>query len=282
MRKIFVYVIVAGVGFGLAGCSLFTRKHQAGTAAEVNGNYLYFTELNEITSGLSPVDSAVVADEYIRQWATEILVYDKARDKGDKQIEALTEDYRRSLYVHEYEQRLLSRMPKHASEAQIDSFYATHKNAYILKENLVRGILLIVPTGAPDQNKLLKWLNTPTAENIENIEKYAYRYASGYELFTDEWKTTNELLLLIPISQSALAQELRQKKQIVKTDAQKTYFLQVTDKRLSGEPMPIEYARDEIERLLLRDSAVNYLKSEHEKLYNDAVRRKKIKFYENN
>ena len=207
-----------------------------------------------------------MADNYIRQWATEILVYDKAKDKTDKQIEALAEDYRRSLYVHQYEQRLIQRMPKHASEAQIDSFYTSHKNAYILKETLVRGILLIVPTGAPDLHKVLKWLQTPTEENIEKIEKYAYRYATGYELFIDEWRTSNQLLLLVPFSQSELAQELKQKSQIVKNDPQTTYILQVTDKRMAGEPMPIEYARDEIERLLLRDSAVNYLKNEHERL----------------
>ena len=282
MKRVFIYAVLAGVGLSMAGCSLFTRKHQAGTAVELNGNYLYYTELNEITAGLSPVDSAIMADNYIRQWATEILVYDKAKDKTDKQIEALAEDYRRSLYVHQYEQRLIQRMPKHASEAQIDSFYTSHKNAYILKETLVRGILLIVPTGAPDLHKVLKWLQTPTEENIEKIEKYAYRYATGYELFIDEWRTSNQLLLLVPFSQNELAQDLKQKSQIVKNDPQTTYILQVTDKRMAGEPMPIEYARDEIERLLLRDSAVNYLKNEHERLYNDAVRHKKIKFYENN
>ena len=281
MNKGILYVVVLGAGVLLTGCSLFTRKHQSGTVAEVNGQYLYYTELDELTAGLDPVDSAQVAESYIRQWATEILLYDKAKENTDKQIEALAEDYRRSLYVHEYEQRLIQRMPQRASEAQIDSFYESHKNQYVLKENLVRGILLIVPNGAPDTHKVLRWMQEPTEANIENIEKYAYRYASGYELFTDEWKTTNELLLWMPMAQNDFIQQLKQRRQFVKQDEQSTYILQITDKRLMGEPMPIEYARDEIERLLLREATVVYLQREHERLYNDAVRHKKIKFYEN-
>ena len=190
-------IVLAAMVLMVSSCSLFNRKHHVGAAVEVNGHFLEFTELDAVTAGLSAEDSAEVADAFIRQWATEILIAEKARNRVEsKDIDNLVEDYRRSLYVHAYEQYLLNRMPKKVPQADIDSFYQTHPNQYILKESIVKGLLLIVPNGAPDLEKIKKEMQNINAGSIEKIEKYAYRYANGYELFTDDWKTGNQLLII--------------------------------------------------------------------------------------
>lgn len=275
------FIVVVVLTLAMSSCSLFTRKHNSGAAVEVNGNFLSMEELNEVTRGLSGEDSASVADAFIRQWATEILIYDRARNRvGGKELDMLVEDYRRSLYTHEYEQYLLNRMPKEVPDALVDSFYQAHANMYVLKEGIVRGLLVIVPQGAPDLEKLKKSMVVINEKTIEAIEKYAYRYASGYELFTDEWKTNNQLLLWLPLEKNDLQKQLKQDRQIVLTDSVSTYILQVTDIRQAGEPMPIEYARADIEAILLRERAINYISEERKRIYEDAVRFKKVRFYE--
>ena len=267
----------------ISSCSLFTRKHNAGAAVECNGNFLEMRELDEVTKGLSGEDSATVADEFIRQWATEILIYDKARTRVDvKELDMLVEDYRRSLYAHAYEQHLLNRMSKDVPISMVDSFYQAHSNMYVLKEGIVRGLLVIVPNGAPDMEKLKKTMQVINEKNIEAIEKYAYRYATGYELFTDEWKTNNQLLLWLPlVEKKDLQKQLKQNGQIVLSDSVSTYVLQITDIRQAGEPMPLEYARTDIEAILLRERATNYISEERKRIFDDAVRFKKVNFYEN-
>lgn len=275
-------IVLAAMVLMVSSCSLFNRKHHVGAAVEVNGHFLEFTELDAVTAGLSAEDSAEVADAFIRQWATEILIAEKARNRVEsKDIDNLVEDYRRSLYVHAYEQYLLNRMPKKVPQADIDSFYQTHPNQYILKESIVKGLLLIVPNGAPDLEKIKKEMQNINAGSIEKIEKYAYRYANGYELFTDDWKTGNQLLMWLPMEQNALQKLLKQNRQIVLADSVSTYVLQITDLRLSGDQMPVEYARSEIEPIILRERAVGYIQEEHRRIYDDAVRFKKVKFYEN-
>ena len=281
MRYKLITVIVT-LTLVMSSCSLFTRKHNSGAVVEVNGNYLGMRELNEVTRGLSGDDSAAVADAFIQQWVTEILIYNKARDRvDDKELEGLVEDYRRSLYTHAYEQHLLKRMPKEVPMALIDSFYQAHSNMYVLKEGLVRGLMVIVPNGAPDLDKLKKYMQEINEDNIESIEKYVYRYASGYELFTDEWKTNNQLLLWLPLEPNELQKLLKQNRQIVLTDSISTYVMQITDLLQAGEPMPLEYARSEIEPILLRERAATYITDERKRIYDDAVRFKKVKFYEN-
>ena len=98
-----------------------------------------------------------------------------------------------------------------------------------------------------------------TDENLEKIEKYAYNYAIGYELFTDEWRTDQQLGLYMPFEKDLLAGLLRQKKQIELQDSVATYILQVADKRLAGEPMPIEYARPEIVNAVLSQRQVQFI-----------------------
>lgn len=266
----------------LTGCDMFRHKRQSGIAAELNGKTLSSAELWELTSGLEPEDSARVAEQYIRQWATDILQYEKAAGYKSAETEAMVEEYRRSLYMHEYEQRLLSQMPQTVHDTLVEQFYEAHKKEFVLTESIVKGILMVFPNGAPKQDKLRKWLGAHDEENMEKIEKYAYQYATGYELFTDDWHTANQILLRLPTSTDILQEQLKKHTLIEVQDSVSTYWLQVTDKHVAGELMPIDMARNEIKKIILTERQKDYLDSRRNALYDDALRSKKLKIYEKN
>ncbi len=278
--KTYTFCLVLIAGVALSGCNGFHKKRQAGTAVELNGHSLYWETLDSLTAGLEAEDSATVASTYIRQWATDILEYDKAKDDANAEIEALVEDYRRSLYVHAYEERLVEhRMPTHVADTVVEQIYREHINQFVLRESILKGLLLVVPQNAPHLKRLRQWLEKPN-ENIEDIEKYAYRYATGYELFTDQWRTAQQVLLHIPFLKDDLDHQLKQKTQIEVSDSTSLYILQITEKHLAGEAMPIDYARPEIEKRVLSRRQVEFLQNERKRLYDDAVLFKKIQFYE--
>ena len=112
----------------------------------------------------------------------------------------MVEDYRRSLYIHEYEQHLIAqRMPREVLDTLVQEFYDNHRNRFILRDDVVKGLLLVTPKDSPNLDKLRKKIMEPhLEENIEWIEKFAYQYATGYELFLDQWMTTNQILLRMP------------------------------------------------------------------------------------
>ncbi len=274
------FLLILAAGLVLTGCDFFQRKHLSGIAVELNGHALYWEMLDSLTMGLSSEDSMRVADRYIRQWATDILEYDKATDIADNRIEALVEDYRRSLYVHAYETMLVERrMSTKVPDSVVVQIYEADTEQFMLRESILKGVLLVMPQNAPHQKRLRRWLETPD-ENIEDIEKYAYRYASGYELFTDHWLTAQQILFHIPVTKNDFERMLKQKTQIEISDSTYLYILQVTDKHLSGQPMPIDYARPEIEKTVLRHRQVDFLQNERDKLYDDAILFKKIHFFE--
>lgn len=275
-----VYIILAGCALiGLSGCNLLQRDAKEGAVVQVGNNYLYAEELAAVTQrATTPEDSARYAEAFIRRWATDILLYQEGKSHSTPEIEALVEDYRRSLYVAEYERYVVDkRMPKTVSDAEADTFYVHNTDRFILQENILRGALLVIPRDAPLQPELKKRLTDLTdEENLEYIEKYAYQYASGYELFTEQWRTGNQILMRMPTNK--WQKTLAAGKQYAEQDSTSLYLLQVTDCRLAGEPMPVDYAREAIDKIILSQRRVAFLQQQRKQLYDEAVIFGKVKF----
>ena len=275
-----VYIILAGCALiGLSGCNLLQRDAKEGAVVQVGNNYLYAEELAAVTQrATTPEDSARYAEAFIRRWATDILLYQEGKNHSTPEIEALVEDYRRSLYVAEYERYVVDkRMPKTVSDAEADTFYVHNTDRFILQENILRGALLVIPRDAPLQPELKKRLTDLTdEENLEYIEKYAYQYASGYELFTEQWRTGNQILMRMPTNK--WQKTLAAGKQYAEQDSTSLYLLQVTDCRLAGEPMPVDYAREAIDKIILSQRRVAFLQQQRKQLYDEAVIFGKVKF----
>lgn len=262
----------------LGGCQALEKKQQAGAAVELNGRYLYYSTLDSLTLGLNSEDSARVRDQYIRQWAQDILLYDNATSRTNEEIEAMVDNYRTTLYVRAYEERLVAkRMPKQIADSTIIALYEQMPGRFQLDESIMRGMLLVVPLDAPKMDKLRTWL---TKQDMDAIEKYAYQNASGYDLFTDRWLTTTEMIGRIPLERAELESRLKTKNQIEVKDSTKTYLLQITEKHIRGEAMPIDYARPEIEKMVLYARQADFLRAERERLYKEAVEAKKITFFD--
>ncbi len=277
MKKIELIGIVLACCL-LGGCQAFEKKQQAGAAVELNGRYVYYSTLDSLVLGLNSEDSARVVNQYIRQWAEDILLYDNATARYNDEIEQMVEDYRRTLYVRAYEERLIAkRMPKQIADSTIIALYDQMPDRFRLDESIMRGMLVVVPIDAPKMDKLRVWL---TKQDMDAIEKYAYQNANGYDLFTDRWLTTTEMMGRIPLERAELESLLKAKNQIEVKDSTKTYLLQITEKHMRGEAMPIDYARPEIEKMVLYSRQAEFLRSERERLYKEAIETKKINFFD--
>lgn len=279
MKKIAIIIIAF---LALTGCSPFKQQRMDGVVAEYHSEVITQTEIASLTMGLSSEDSARVADQYIRQWVTNMLVWNEAKSLSSKAIEKKVADYHRSLCLHEWEQRMVNqRMSNIVEDSMVVQFYENNKNHFILKDPIVEGAVLVVPNGAPNMDKLRSHIALlENEEDIEWVEKYAYQYATGYELFTNDWKTGDQLLQRIPFDKKEFQKQLKQKPQIETQDSINTYLLQVTQVCHAGDYAPLDYVRSEIEKLLLSQRQVDFLYSLREKLFDKAIQQGDLKIYE--
>lgn len=282
------YIAIFLASFLLVGCAAYEKKNQSGAAVELNGHYIYRSTLDSLTLGLSSEDSMRVAQQYISQWAKDVLIYEKAQVRKQPEIESMVDNYRKSLYVQAYEANLIDkRMSKTIMDTTIVQIYEQMPDRFRLDESIIKGLLVVVPNDAPNIDKLKKALSEVKVEQADSvpnetmdfIEKYAYQNASGYELFTDKWLTTTEMVRRIPMEHAELETRLKTKNRVEVSDSLRTYMLEVTDKRLRGEQMPLDYARPEIEQVVLGARQVEFLQKERERLYNEAIQEKKIIFF---
>jgi hypothetical protein len=279
----------------LCGCQALEKKQQVGAVAELNGQYLYRSTLDSLTLGLNSEDSLRVVQLFIRQWAQDILLYDNSTARTHREIEKMVSEYRRTLYAQAYEDRLVERrMPKSIPDSAVQTIYDRMPDRFILDESIVKGVLLVVPNDAPNLSKLKQWLlkigterqerkekkNSKATNVLDDIEKYVYQNASGYELFTDQWTTVTALTRQMPVERADLETKLKYGNRIEISDSTQTFILQVTEKHMRGEKMPVEYARPQIEKIILNARRVEFLRKERERLYNDAVQEKKITFFD--
>lgn len=299
------FIIVLLTGILLCGCQALEKKQQVGAVAELNGHYLYRSTLDELCLGLDSIDSARVTDRFIRQWAQDILIFDNATAHKNERIEQMVADYRTTLYAQAYEERLVDlSMPKEVADSAVQAIYEQMPNRFMLDESIMKGVLVVVPKDAPNVPKLRQWLQKVGAERIEEviksgkndrktkigkgkaanvldeIEKYVYQNASGYELFTDTWMTTTEMIRHMPIERAELESKLKYSNRIEVANDEKSYILQITDKHMRGEAMPIDYARPQIEKIVLNARQVEFLQAERERMYQEAIEAKKLIFFD--
>ena len=279
-KTLFIGFVLAG--FLLNGCHVFEKKKLSGAAVEMHGNYLYRSTLDALTVGLNSEDSMHVVQQYITQWAKDILI-NEAISAGKTSIpqgelDRMVEDYRRTLYTHAYEEWLVEHEMSHTVlDSTVEQIYRKMPDRFVLRESMIKGLIVVVPKDAPNIAKVRKWMSD---QALDELEKYAYQIASGYELFTDRWVTTTDVISKMPLEQNEFETRLKSKDQMEVSDSLQTYILQVTDKQLRGGQMPIERVREEIEKMILSERQVEFLQKERERLYEDAVQRGEINYLE--
>lgn len=283
VQSFFSRIIVLSLCLLMVCSCAYVRKERArDIVAECCGKILTIGEIDQLTYGFTGEDSARMAEEYIRNWAIELLMYDNAHRATNRQIEELVADYRRSLYMHEYELLLVAqRMPQMIEDSLVLAFYETHKSQLSLREMILKGALVVIPNGAPNVADLKRNLqHLDDAESLEWIEKYVYQYGVGYELFVEDWKMQEEVLGCIPLEKQELEKLLRKNRQVEVQDSINTYLLEVMDYHLAGSVMPLEYARKDIEKNILGARRVDFLKDARNELYDKSLKNGKLVRYE--
>ena len=283
VQSFFSRIIVLSLCLLMVCSCAHVRKGRAkDVVAECCGKILTIGEIDQLTYGFTGEDSARMAEEYIRNWAIELLMYDNAHRATNRQIEELVADYRRSLYMHEYEQLLVAqRMPQLIEDSLVSAFYETHKSKLVLREMILKGALVVIPNGAPNVADLKQNLqHLDDSESLEWIEKYVYQYGVGYELFMEDWKLQEEVLDCIPLEKEELAKLLRKNRQVEVQDSINMYLLEVMDYHSAGSVMPLEYARKDIEKNILGGRRVDFLKAARNELYDKSLKNGKLVRYE--
>lgn len=251
---------------------------------EIGTDVLYLEDLKQVIPlGLSDADSTLFAERYIRNWAQDVLFYQNAiRNIPDtKDIDRLVENYRRSLFEHEYQRRLIEqKFSSEISDEEIEQFYNDNQRLFMLDESLIKGLFLKIPNRSHDLADIRKLYTLQDDESFEEIEKYSIRNAGRCEFFYDNWRSVAEIEMLLPVMDKPLETLLKDKRSFEFKDEEYIYLLNVSEYAANGGIEPLDHAYSRIRGLLINSNEVSYMRKIKEDLYDAAVERNRIIFHQ--
>lgn len=252
----------------------------------VGDNSLYISQIRaQMPPNVGSNDSTIFAEEYIRRWVSQQVVFQKAESYLSDDvisIEACVDDYRNSLYVEKYYQRLIDQKFKpNISDEAIQSYYDSMKQNFILEDALMKGIFAILPKKCPDFNDMKKCISKHSEDDMLRIEQYIYKYAVKSEMAFDKWLPVASIRK--SFIKPMLANEnsiLSSKKLYVTSDDDYNYLLISFEYCKADEIAPLEYVRNKIYTILVNKEKNNFINKKNIELYNEALKTNKIHYYE--
>ena len=250
---------------------------------EVEGKFLYQDEIDQIIPATaSVIDSADIAERYIKKWVTDVLVYENAKRNINKlnDIEKRVEEYRKSLIINEYEQALIKeRLSGVVTEDEMKKFYETYKSQLISQENLIKGLLLIVPKNAPQIDKVREWVRLSNTKSLENIEKYSLKNAISYDYFMNNWTSFGEILKKAPFRIEDSGVFVRSTSFAETSDSTKMYLLRIVSSIPTGQTEPYDLAKKKISSILLNKKKSDFIIQFENDIYKDAKEEGSINYF---
>lgn len=283
MNKIpFLTIILLTLVVG-SSCVHKTPEAARKPLLEVEGKFLYVDEVQQIIPpNVDDSDSTQIAQSYIRKWVTDVLMYENAKRNitNKDEIEELVESYRKSLTIHQYQQKLIEqRLPKEPSEEDLKAFYTQYSDQLVLKENVIKGLLLIIPQKAPKLATVRSWVQSGNTKSLENIEKYSIQNAISYDYFGDKWMPLSEILKRIPLKIEDPSKFVTSNRFVETSDSTEHFFLRIESYKTTGQVEPYEMSKDRISNILLNKKKADFIAKFENEIYTDAVDNETITFF---
>lgn len=283
--KIIVFVLVVA---GSCGCDFVDRLvHDDETVARVGLKRLYKSQLEKyIPNGLNPEDSAKLVGQYINTWAREQIYIDIAESelsKEEKNVEVELEEYKNSLLKYRYEQKFVNeRLDTSISAKEVEDYYKSHQEIFILDRPLVRARILDIMGDSPKLDELLKFMSSENEEDLVMADSIAYVYAIRYADHSDKWLNIVDVSRELGVDYGDAMSKLKSPDKLLvfkEEERSDIRYIYVKDRIKAGSVAPLEYCAERIRDVILSARKHALLDDLERDLLNDAKEKNYLKIY---
>lgn len=233
----------------------------------------------QIPSGLSAADSLRMFDALVQTWVERNMLVALAGSQLPdlEKIEAMVRKYREQLLANEYRRLMAHDNVKGITPAQIDQYYRTHPQQFILQRPLLKGIYLKVEQHAPNTDELRRWLKRADSTDIDSLENYGLADAMEYDYFGNTWVDWQAIADHIPYRFDDPDSFVDSNTFFEWTANGSIFMLRILDHLNTGDTKPQEFAATEIRELLMDQARADYDRQILAHLYSQGIKSKTIK-----
>ncbi len=253
--------------------------------ARVNNAFLYLDELGGIVPrNLTREDSLGRVEAYIDSWIRKQLLIQEASKKiniNEAELERKILDYRYSIIAYEFQSSYIKQhLDTAVQPSEIDAYYKSNIDNFILKQNIVRATYVKVPKNAPNIKKIKEWIYANNDNAKAELKAFCLSFSVAYHISDSSWMVFDELVRNSPLA------EIPNKVQFLKTnpyyetdDDNYLYYLKVDEYRISDNVSPPEFVTDEITNIILNKRKVELAKKLENEVYAHGLDTKQFEIF---
>jgi len=268
----------------LQSCNYFQTTEEREVVARVNENYLYLEDIQSLVGeGVSEEDSTLMVNDFIKRWATQQLLIDKAKfnlsNAQQTEFDELVSNYKNELYSKAYADAMVAkRLDTTFNKSEIEEYYNEHLENFRLNEDLVKLRFINVNTNLDFDDLKRKFVRF-NEEDKSDLDKISLQFKS-YSFNDSVWIGTKSVYnKIIPLNDGNKSQLLKKSNFLKLEDSLEVYLVYVNDVLLRNDQAPLEYAVSTIKQILLNKRKANLVKELEKDITRDAIENKQFEIY---
>jgi hypothetical protein len=288
----FIQVAVFSALLCLAGCDLIRMKQEKNeaeaarkTVARVHNSFLYQDELTGIIpAGATADDSLARVTAYINSWIRKQLVIQEATKNiniNEAEVERKVLDYRYSLIGYEYQNYYIRKnLNDSVSDKEIQDYYNSRKDNFVLKQNIVQGTYIKVPKEAPRTKHIKDLMFSRKEKDVAELRSYCLSFSAAYHLADSSWIEFDKLVVNSPLAEIPnKVQFLRSYTYFETSDTEFLYFLKIDAYKMSDNISPLEFVKQDIKNIILNKRKVELARKLEDEVYENAAKRNDFEIF---
>ncbi len=258
-------------------CIVSCQKKRDKIIAQVYYHKLYLSEVEDnLPTGLSPEDSVAMAKDYIDSWVKERLILheaEKSLSGREKNFDKKMEDYRRTLLINTYYDKLVSDTSRFKiSEQEIEKFTQDFDKRYAVDKEIVK----VNYVKLAEKSKLaptVKAILFDESRRVEEKEALTKLLGDSVEYMLDDnsWLYLEDIQSEVPFE--IREEDLKTKHQYVdKVVDGSRYLLVLLDHKNRRSASETQEERAAVRMMLLNQQKQQYLNKYIDELYEKALK----------
>ena len=230
--------------------------------AKVNDETLLFEEvISELPIYIT--DTNLFIQNYIDVWVREKALLSQALinlDDNSKEIQERVDNYRNSLLIYEYQQKLINQnFDTTVNFDEILDYYDTNIKEFKLSQDIFKGRFIIIDKNAPNLKSLFKMFKSNDDEEVDDLISYCMLYALEYHINDSLWSYFNFIKQKLPEDFSEKEIFYSKRKYDIIEREKYLYLLLLKDFKFKGTTSPFSVEKEKIRALIVNENKINYL-----------------------
>lgn len=262
----------------LLSCNKENSKNKADAVARVNNEYLYPSDLeNLVPAGTPKKDSIAIVKDFIKRWATQQLLIDKAYKNISKskqvELDNLINQYKIDLYSKAYlEQLVITKIDTVITNEEIEKYYSTNKSNFKANSPLVKLRYISLVKGNNKLTTISAKFSSFKSKDKKDLKNLAIQF-KDYAFNDSIWVDIDQVYERLPfVNKENVTKYIDTGISYQYVDSTSVWLVKVKDMVHKNEVVPLSYISPTIKQIILNKRKTDLINKIQTEITNDAIK----------